>query len=92
MIFTQFNMEDALKYNYEEGVEDGVEIGKEIGVELGKELSVIRLICSKLQKGKSQEAIAEALELAQEYVEKVQAVAQACGYDEEKIYRMLKTQ
>lgn len=30
-LFTQFNMEDALKANYEEGFEDGEEKGEEKG-------------------------------------------------------------
>ena len=55
MIFTQFNMDDALKSNYEEGVEDGVDIGREV--------SLIQLVCRKLQKGKSAEVIAEELEI-----------------------------
>ena len=82
MIFTQFNMDDALKSNYEEGVEDGVDIGREV--------SLIQLVCRKLQKGKSAEVIAEELEIEPDFVKRVESVAENCEYDEEKIYRMLK--
>lgn len=54
MLFTQFNMDDALEVRYEEGVEDGIE--------KGELLKLIQLVQRKLQKGKSVEAISSDLE------------------------------
>lgn len=54
MLFTEFNMEDALEVRYEEGFEDGMEKGELI--------KLIQLVCRKLQKGKASEAIASELE------------------------------
>ena len=67
MLFTQFNMDDALEVRYEEGVEDGMERGLEQGrrqgltqgLEQGLEQGrtqgerrlLIHLVCGKLQKG-----------------------------------------
>ena len=85
MIFTQFNMDDALKYNYEEGVEDGVEIGKEIG-ELRK---LVNQVFKKLAKGKGQEEIAEELEEELELIEEICAVAKAYGMNVEKTCEVL---
>ena len=81
MIFTQFDMDDALKYNYEEGVEDGVEIGKEIG-ELRK---LVNQVFKKLAKGKCQEQIAEELEEEIEIIAEICAMAKIHGEDVEKI-------
>ncbi len=40
MLFTQFNMDDALAVRYEEGVEDGIEQGIEQGIEKGIEKGI----------------------------------------------------
>ena len=48
MLFTQFNMDDALAVRYEEGVEDGLERGIEQGIErgivTGKTESILELL------------------------------------------------
>lgn len=54
MLFTEFNMEDALEVRYEEGFEDGMEKGELV--------KLIQQVCRKLQKGKTSEAIASELE------------------------------
>ena len=88
MLFTQFNMEDALRENYEEGFEDGEEEGKEEG----KVLLLIQLVCRKLRKGKAAAVIAEELEEELETIEQICAVAEQCGLNEEpeKMYDLLK--
>lgn len=63
MLFTQFNMEDALEANYEEGFEDGI---------LRGEMNhLIRLVHNKLSKGKSPELIADELEEELELILKI---------------------
>lgn len=54
MLFTEFNMEDALEVRYEEGFEDGVE--------KGELLMLIQQVSRKMQKGKTAKAIASELE------------------------------
>lgn len=54
MLFTEFNMEDALEVRYEEGFEDGMEKGELV--------KLIQQVCRKLQKGKTSEAITSELE------------------------------
>ncbi len=79
MLFTQFNMEDALEVRYEEGVEDG------------EMLKLIRQVSKKLQKGKSQPRIAEELEETSETVEKIcQAIKDANTDDVNVIYERLQ--
>ena len=51
MLFTQFNMDDALAVRYEEGVEDGIERGRAEGLEAG------------LTKGKAEGRAEDILEL-----------------------------
>lgn len=62
MLFTEFNMEDALEVRYEEGVEDGIERGTKIGIERGELLKLIQQVLRKLQKGLLPDAIASDLE------------------------------
>lgn len=92
MLFTQFNMEDALRENYEEGFEDGAEEGKKEGKEEGKVLLLIQLVCRKLRKGKTAAVIAEELEEELETIEQICDVAEQCGLNEEseKMYDLLK--
>ena len=45
MLFTQWNLENALEVRYEEGFEDGSEKGELI--------ALIKLVIRKYQKGKS---------------------------------------
>ena len=49
MLFTKFNMEDALAVRYEEGVEDGIEQG----IEQGIEEKGIRIFLNLLRNGMS---------------------------------------
>ncbi len=88
MIFTQFNMEDALEVRYEEGFEDGFENGEE----KGRVLMLMQMILRKLQKGKAPSVIAEELEEAPEVVEKICKAVESCGMDGDmdKIYEEWK--
>lgn len=84
MLFTQFNMDDALEVSYEEGFEDGRTEGEN--------RKLIQLVCKLLQKGKDAAAIAEELEEETVLVEKIAAIAGEIGFhDTEQIYEALKT-
>lgn len=63
MLFTQWNMEDALEVRYEEGFEDGFEDGELF--------ALVKLVNRKYQKGKDTSAIAVELEVPLETVEKI---------------------
>ena len=79
MLFTEFNMEDALEVRYEEGIEKG-------------ELTyLIRLVCRKLQKGKTSEQIAEELEEAPKLIQNIIHTAKSLDTfsDYNQIYRNL---
>ena len=79
MLFTQWNMEDALEVRYEEGLEDG---------EL---LALIKLVFRKYQKGKEAPIIAEELEVPLETVEKICEVIKAAGTDDvQAIYEQMQ--
>ncbi len=73
MLFTQWNMEDALEVRYEEGLEDG---------EL---LALIKLVFRKYQKGKEAPIIAEELEISPETVEKICEVIKTSGTDDVQV-------
>ena len=100
MLFTQFNMEDALEVRYEEGFEDGVESGKEaglkeglaVGTQKGENRKLVQMVCRKLQKGKPPEIIAEELEEDGILIAKICSVAEQCGLnaDIEKICESLE--
>ncbi len=62
MLFTEFNMEDALAVRGEEMYEEGLEDGLKRGIEQGKAKILKTQIEKKLAKGKSIELIAEELE------------------------------
>lgn len=85
MLFTEFNVDDALEVRYEEGVEKGQEKGELI--------KLIQLVLRKLEKGKSPARIAEELEEEQEMIQKIcQAVTQCePERDCEQIYRLLES-
>ncbi len=87
MLFTEFNMEDALEVRYEEGMEDGIEKG----VEKGERLNLIRLVMRKLQKGKTVEQIAEELEESPDAVRDIMEAAKGLedSHDCEQLYRKL---
>ena len=95
MLFTQFNMEDALAVRYEEGVEDGLERGRTegraVGMAEGSMVKLIQLIQKKLQKGQEPEKIAEDLEEPPEHVEQICEAIGHCGTkDAEEIYQFLQ--
>lgn len=95
MLFTQFNMEDALKANYEEGFEDGEEKGQKEGEKRGEKrgraLQLIQLVCRKLQKGKTAEVIAEELEAELDQIKQICDAAGQCGADDYgAIYEMVE--
>ncbi len=73
MLFTQFNMEDALEVRWEEGLEEGLKKGEIIGI--------IKKVLKKLQKGKTAEMIAEDLEEEPTLIEEICAAIKACGPD-----------
>lgn len=79
MLFTQWNMEDALEVRYEEGLEDG---------EL---LALIKLVVRKYQKGKVAPIIAEELEVPFDTVDKIcEAIKIAETDDVQVIYEQLQ--
>lgn len=85
MIFTQFNMDDALEVRYEEGYEDGFA--------KGELLKLIGQVKKKMQKDKSISQIAEEVEESQEIVEQISRVIETADTDDvEEIYKeYLKT-
>ncbi len=86
MLFTQFNMDDALEVRYEEGFEDGFANGAEKGLTL----KLIQMVSSKLQRGKSLLKIAEEVEETPETVEKIcQAIKDSNTDDVNVIYERL---
>lgn len=74
MLFTQWNLEDALEVRYEEGLEDGEE--------KGKMLKLIHQVMQKLQKGKSLEQIADEVEESIDLVEKINNAIQDVNTDD----------
>ena len=91
MIFTQFNLDDAMEVRYEEGFEDGFENGFENGTEKGDMLRLIQQIYRKIQKGKSPATIAEELEEELEIINKICKAIELSGTDSDmdKIYEEL---
>lgn len=67
MLFTQFNLEDARRVWHREDVEEG------------QTLKLIELVCRKLQKGKTPEAIAEDLDESLETVTQICNAAAECS-------------
>ncbi len=81
MLFTQFNMDDALAVRYEEGLEDGLTQGKQ-------EL-LIHLVGSKLQRGESPEKIAADLLAEKEEIARICEAYLSCGPEESAVYEKL---
>lgn len=77
MLFTQFNMEDALEVRYEEGFEDG----EQQGLADGQVLKLVKQVCRKLQKEKTAVSIAEELDEPIQMIEKI--VSAANKYDKD---------
>lgn len=85
MLFTQFNMDDALEVSYEEGFEDGRTEGENH--------KLIQLVCRLLQRGKEASVIAEELEEEQDVVKKIAQTAEKIGFNDiEQVYKALKTE
>ena len=85
------NYDDGYKNGYGNGYDNGKEEGREEGREEGQELSLIRLICKKLAKGKTPETIADEVE---ESVQRVNAICNVASryapdYEPEKIFKEL---
>lgn len=87
MLFTQFNMDDAIEVWYEEGFEDG----ELAGIERGELKKMVQLVCRKLAKGKTSEVIAEELEDDAGIVERICSVIRDAGgvEDVEKVCDIL---
>ncbi len=72
MLFTEFNMEDALEVRgeekYEEGLTDGIAQGKAEGLETGEVRNAIHITRAKLAKGLSVPQIADILEADESYI------------------------
>ncbi len=87
MLFTQFNMEDALAVRYEEGVEDGFERGRAEG----STVKLIQQIQKKLQKGLTAKEIAEDLEESLEHVKQIcEAIGRCKEKEAEAIWRFMQ--
>ena len=85
MLFTQFNMDDALAVRYEEGLEDGIEQGMERG-----ELRILtRQVCGKLRKGDAPEKIVLDLLADEKEIARICEAYQACGPEESAVYEKL---
>ena len=82
MLYTQFNMDDALEVRYEEGVEDGMEQGVERGRTQGMRQLLIHQVCGKLQMGESPEKIAADLLADREEIDQICRVWETCGPEE----------
>ena len=105
MLYTQFNMDDALDVRYEEGVEDGYErgvsAGRAEGITVGRaegiaeerakgERLLIRQVCAKLQRGDSPDKIAEDLLADPEQINRICSAAKTCGFDENAVYEKIR--
>lgn len=94
MLFTQFNMDDALEIRFEEGIEEGraegrIE-GRIEGREEGELLKLIKQVCRKLEKGITADVIAGELEEEQEIINDICTAAEASGSDIDSIYKALQ--
>ena len=98
MLFTQFNMDDALEVRYEEGVEDGMERGLTQGLAQGLEQGrtqgerrlLIHQVWGKLQKGEKPEKIAEDLLADEAQINRICKAIAACGPEETAVSQWLE--
>ena len=98
MLYTQFNMDDALEVRYEEGVEDGMERGIRQGMERGmergrtqgKQQLLVHLVCGKLQKGEAPEKIAADLLTDREEIDRICRAYEECGPEEAAVLARLE--
>ncbi len=92
MLYTQFNMDDALEVRYEEGVEDGIEQGIERGRTQGARRLLVHLVCGKLQMGESPEKIAADLLTDREEIDRICEAYAECGPEEAAVLAKLEEQ
>ena len=78
MLYTQFNMDDALEVRYEEGLEEG------------ERRLLIRLVCGKLRKGENPEKIAEDLLAGRAEIDWICEAYAKYGPDETVLFDKLK--
>ena len=98
MLYTQFNMDDALEVRYEEGLEEGLERGIQQGLEQGikqglsqgERRLLIRQVCGKLRKGESPEKIAEDLLAGRAEIDRICEAYAKYGPDETVLFDKLK--
>ena len=88
MLYTQFNMDDALDVRYEEGVEDGYERG----IAEGELRLLIRLVCAKLRQGDTPDTIAEDLLADPEQINRIYSATETCSFDENAVYENLQAE
>ena len=88
MLYTQFNMDDALEVRYEEGVEDGMERGRTQGMQQ----LLVHQVCGKLQKGEATEKIAADLLTDQEEIDRICRAYEECGPEEAAVLARLEEQ
>ena len=93
MLFTQFNMDDALAVRYEEGLEDGIEQGMERGLAQGltqgKQQLLVHQVCRKLQRGESPQKIAADLLADEKEIARICEAYVSCGPEESAVYEKL---
>ncbi|MGN0438877.1 MAG: hypothetical protein ACI4F4_10170 [Lachnospiraceae bacterium] len=73
---------------YSRGLRQGIAQGRQEGEEKGQCIKLIHLVCRKLQKGKTQDIIANELEEDISTIQKICDAVKYCDnrYDEEEIY------
>lgn len=54
MLYTEFNIDDALDVRFEEGMQRGQQVGMEIGQEIGQE-AMLKLVNAMIADGHSKE-------------------------------------
>ena len=86
MLYTQFNMDDALEVRYEEGVEDGIEQG----MERGERRLLVRQVCGKLQMREAPEKIAADLLTDREEIDRICRAYEECGPEEAAVLARLE--
>ena len=82
--------EKGIKIGTEKGIEIGTKKGIEIGIEKGEKLLLIHQICTKLEKGKTVQKIADEVEVDLSVVETIAGIVERTSeYGAEKIYEEL---
>jgi hypothetical protein len=81
MLFTEFNLEDALEVRGEERYEDGLAEGRAKGRAEGDAHSKVGIIRKMINKGVTVHSIVDLLELDERYVKNVAALCSAYPTD-----------